>query len=118
MQKIIQLTKGKVCGVCDWPFNLEKSGIKLNVTIPYLVSFNNYKSSTEEERSKLTKRSNLGLFFHRRTIDPSTSIACFGNERGRATSTHSATFNETMQQLTLPLSGADGLFQLFYEDIH
>lgn len=56
-KKIIQLTKGKVCGVGDWPFNLEKSSIKLNVTIPYLVSFNNYKSNTEEERSKLTKDS-------------------------------------------------------------
>ena len=53
-KKIIQLTKGKVCGVGDWPFNVEKSGIKLNVTIPYLISFNNYKSNTEKERSKLT----------------------------------------------------------------
>jgi GR25 family glycosyltransferase involved in LPS biosynthesis len=53
-KKIIQLTKGKVCGVGDWPFNIEKSGIKLNVTIPYLISFNNYKSNTEKERSKLT----------------------------------------------------------------
>lgn len=55
--RILKLTNGKVCGVCDWPFNLKKNKIKLGVTIPYLNTFIKNVSNTAKAREKFTKSS-------------------------------------------------------------
>jgi GR25 family glycosyltransferase involved in LPS biosynthesis len=53
--KILKITKGKVCGVGDWPFNLKKNKINLGVTIPYLNTFIKNHSNTTKAREKFTK---------------------------------------------------------------
>jgi GR25 family glycosyltransferase involved in LPS biosynthesis len=56
-EKIIKLTKGKVCGVSDWPFNLKRDKINLGVTLPYLNSFIKNVSSTSKAREEFAKSS-------------------------------------------------------------
>jgi GR25 family glycosyltransferase involved in LPS biosynthesis len=55
-KKILKLTKGKVCGVADWPFNFKKDKISLFSTIPYLtIMDDHFESSTALEREKTLK---------------------------------------------------------------
>lgn len=61
-KKILTILDNKVCGFCDWPFNLKKNKIKLGVTLPFLNTFVNDASNTAKAREKLIKKSfNLKL---------------------------------------------------------
>ncbi len=60
-KKILKITKGKVIGLPDWPFNTITDGITLKITIPFMALSNDKgvsylkKSRNEILESKLTK---------------------------------------------------------------
>jgi GR25 family glycosyltransferase involved in LPS biosynthesis len=55
-KKIIKITKGKVCGVGDWPFNCKKDKIKLTTTLPYLTIMDDaFESTTALAREKFLR---------------------------------------------------------------
>jgi GR25 family glycosyltransferase involved in LPS biosynthesis len=60
-QKIIDITKGKVCGFADWPFRIKKNKIKLFVTIPFLSIIDDKGDSYVREFRKNFVKSNLFL---------------------------------------------------------
>ena len=65
-KKILTLTKGKVCGVGDWPFNYKKDKIFLSTTIPYLtIMDDNFMSNTAFEREGTFKRNNYMNFLRK-----------------------------------------------------
>lgn len=65
-KKIIRLTKGKVCGVADWPFNFKKDKIFLSTTIPYLnIIDDHFVSNTAIEREKTLKLNNYSNFLRK-----------------------------------------------------
>lgn len=65
-KSILRLTKGKVCGVCDWPFNYKKDKIFLSTTIPYLTIMDDtFTSNTAFEREKTFKQNNFMDFLRK-----------------------------------------------------
>lgn len=52
---ILQYTKGKICGVSDWPLNLIKNEIYSSITLPYPVAINeNHESLLSLDRKNFT----------------------------------------------------------------
>ncbi|WP_075484437.1 glycosyltransferase family 25 protein [Candidatus Pelagibacter communis] len=65
-KKIIKITKGKICGVGDWPFNYKKDNIILSSTLPYLTIIDDaFDSSTAPAREKFLKQNKLINFFNK-----------------------------------------------------
>jgi GR25 family glycosyltransferase involved in LPS biosynthesis len=68
-ETILKITKGKVCGVADWPLNIKNNKIELTVTIPYLVIMDDYyESYTAVAREKYLSKNYLIESFNKLLI--------------------------------------------------
>ena len=53
-KKILKITKGKVIGFADWPFNTIRDNISINITIPFMAIINDKGISyLKETRNKM-----------------------------------------------------------------
>lgn len=59
-KKILSITKGKVIGLADWPFNTSVHSIKLIVTLPFLTVINDRGlSNLSASRNKILGKKNV-----------------------------------------------------------